>query len=1238
MGWTKQQEEAIYAPMGQGNILVSAAAGSGKTAVLVERILNKIISGETTADRLLAVTFTEAAAAEMREKIIKRLIKEQEEGNYSEKEKKFIKSQIHLAETADIMTIDAFCNRVVQNNFHILGTDPNVGIADTAMCELMRAEAMQQLFERLYKTDDAAEKERFDRLIDAYASNRDERGLEDLINHVYKFIVSFAEPVNWLDNSANVYRLPAAEMPNAKYLEGVSRFAAEKCLSELEKIIPMLGDRQNEKEEEINAELSFLIEYAEVLKNAALSICEAEDWDGIFEVYKRYFVKKRGKNAQPCILLTEPCVSYEENSIYADELNLIRKNFIYKLGKGVTVSSEDLQNQCNGEILAEEAEDIVWVVKEFIKEYGAIKERKKVREFSDIEHMTYELFQNHEDIRNMYRDKYDEILIDEYQDTNGLQDALFGMISNNNMFMVGDLKQSIYRFRGGDPYIFKEKSSSFEKAENGDTKIVLSQNFRSRHEILDSVNDIFKCVMSSDAGDVDYTGDELIVRDEEREYYPPSEGSCKSQLYYIGVDKNSGIDKEEAEIRFTADKICQMLSSGMLVYDKDSGRMRPIRKRDIVILENSVKSNGKAVVDALAQRGIEAFTETESFFDRREIRLMLSLISVIDNARQDIPLIAVLRSPIGGFSENELVRIRLRMPNADNFISAMRVFADGRGLTIKNGLFRLVRGHISRKKGKRKRLVLVNKCRGFVNSLRRWRGYIRSKSVAQLIWSIYEETYFYDMMGAIEQGEEAQFNLRLLYERAKTYERAGYKGLFNFIRYIEQIEGRDEDLGGAKLIGENHDVVRVMTIHKSKGLEFPVVFLLGAGKDFPPSKDFPTVRLHKDLGFGLPYIYYDEHYMRDTKIKELIYDVNKSELIAERIRLAYVALTRAREKLIVTVCRSIDEGEGENEIIDFYKTVCINGRMPTETALSAKGFHSWLCPAAIESEKTWDFIFINEHDIAKQENELRQDDSESFENSSELRKAVFDILGYRYPYTRGNEIPSRTSVTQIKELTIERRNNEENKLDEVIYEPDSRRLSGTDDMAELMFSPLHVKPAFMREKGDKPANEIGTLYHIVMSQLDLSLIREKGIECIESQINRLIESNVISVEDEKYINADKIKAFYESDIGIRLLHSAEIHREEPFQINIPATEYDPSLDGIYADETVILQGIIDCFFKEGNGYVLVDYKTDNVRNNAVEIRNKYEKQLELYKKAIEKLTGEKVTESVLYLFDSGEIV
>lgn len=1184
MGWTNDQEKAIYTDTGSGNLLVSAAAGSGKTAVLVERVLQKILSGKSTVDRLLIVTFTEAAASEMKQKIVKRLFEYLNSSDCTPSRKPLIKNQIRLTQTADIMTIDGFCNRVVLNNFHNLGIDPNLQICDNAMAKILIDESLASLFDSIYKSNDKEIRARFNRLTDVYAKDRSNDKLGSVIEGIYRFTESFSDPVEWLNKCVAYFDMPVCEQPSSKYRMDYAKMTATRALRELDKTAS--SDESAAKT---------------AIYEVALGIANATDWDEIYAIYKKLFDTPKKRSEFIGFAENAPVSSDRDTLIFTANLlaDMFTKGKIEKTAMSVIFSKDEAELNQPSQLLKTEAEDLVWIVSQFISELDKIKNERNLYEFSDIEHMAYRLFNENEVIRSEYRDKYDEILIDEYQDTNMLQDTIFHLISNNNIFMVGDLKQSIYRFRKGDPYIFKSKAQAYEDTLSNHARITLSQNFRSRQEVLNSVNDIFEKIMSEPAGDVDYTGGELIVRDNEFEYYPSTNTNTKSELHYIGITKDAQITRNVCEARYTAQKIKGLLDSDTKVYDKQTNSMRKIEMRDIVILENSIKYNSKIITDELARLGINSYVDKSSFFDRREISVMMSVISVIDNSHNDIHVISVMRSPICGFTDNELATIRIHSKESKYFIDAVTEYS-------KNG----------------DNEILSKRCYGFISNIRRWRDYVRKKSVAQLIWSIYEETCFYDMMGALEEGEESQTNLRLLYERAKQYENAGFRGLFNFVKYLKQLEENETDMDGAKLMGENHNVVRIMTIHKSKGLEFPYVFLLGAGMKFSNKQDISLIRMHKKLGLGLQTIHYDEHYMQKNHSFELISRINKYESISERMRLLYVALTRPREKLYVVIAQQCNKTDPESIKSEWGKEL-IGGKMLPSTALNAKGFFSWLCPSALVSPDTWD-VFVSVIDTTIDSEICTVDKKETYADSDELRKAVYKILDYKYPHFESSIVPSRTSVTQLKELSME---------DIAEYEPQSPRTSGVDDIAELMFSPLHPKPEFLLDANERPANEIGTLYHLVMAELDLEQVAEEGVD---KAFDTLINNGTITCDDLRYIDLNKIKSFFDSDLAKRMMVSKHIYRERQFQINIPASMYNPELNN--TGDTIILQGIIDCFFEEDDGFVLLDYKTDKVRNNTDEIKQRYTKQLELYKTAIEKLTYKPVKESYLYLFDTNEII
>ncbi|MGN0150809.1 MAG: helicase-exonuclease AddAB subunit AddA [Clostridia bacterium] len=1224
--WTSAQENAISAPIGEGNILVSAAAGSGKTAVLVERIITKILSGKTDIDRLLVVTFTEAAASEMKEKIIIRLQKALEESK-SHAEEERIQNQLRLSGGADITTIDAFCLRTIRNNFHVLGIDPNFFIADPAEAELMMDDAIEELFNRLYVEND----ERFFRLIDMYASNRDDRRLKSLVFNIYKFILSFAEPLEWLDEKAAMY---VEDMSHSEWAQeyvikrGCNKIGRDYGKRFRKFAAEMIGAASEFFDEEETGEDLYIISEENDYMNecwgnlwkgvckciAAAGMAEnVADWDSAYEFYENFIYKSTAiDSVTPGRIPKKKLVSDEIWKYFCEKRNEIKKGFRTEYKAIMSESAGDFNVNVHSAELCRTIQEIVWLVKEFDKTYIAKKESRCIKEFHDIEHLAYKLFCENENIRSEYRDRYDEILIDEYQDTNGLQDAIFKKISNDNrnIFMVGDLKQSIYYFRGGDPTIFKDKSKSYIKDETEDSCIVLSQNFRSRQEILKSVNDVFSSVMSDVVGDVVYKGDELIVRDEERECYPEPISDNISEMHCISIisdddteelelPDSGGSVSDRTEAAYIADRIKEMLENGYQVYDKALKRYRNVQCRDITILAKSVRYVSDTYMQALSSRGIAAYVEIEDYFDRREIRLILTLISLINNHLQDIPLVAVMRSPIGGFSDNELGKVRLFNQNSEYFYWAVCDYG-------KNG----------------DDAVLCEKCMSFIDSLRRWREYAKQKTVANLIWSIYSETGFYDFMGALEGGEEAQANLKLLYERAKQYEQSGFRGLFNFLRYIEKLRNRRDDLSGAKLIGENHDVVRIMTIHKSKGLEFPVVFLAGMGKKIRGKPNTESrVILHKELGFGLQYADAQKSYYKDTMMKNLVAKANTREELSETMRLLYVAMTRPKEKLIVTAVRKYSSEEKRlSEVHKWRNLLDIDGVMDTKNAASASSYADWICPAAMRCDN-WKYVEANISSLSKSAEKAAEEEKNDEALTDELVNAVGKILDFSYKYPKSGAIPSKTSVSALKQMES--------------YEEDNADMEAKPN--EFDFSVMVKQPKFMRKNAQ--GNEIGTAHHQLMAYINLEGIKkaEDIREFINSEIARIIDSGQIDADAVTENMAEHCAEFFESELGARMLNSDGVYREQPFQIEIPAKLFDCTLDNSYDNETMILQGVIDCFFEEDGGIVLLDYKTDKV-SSVDDIVNKYRLQLELYAEAIEKITKKTVKQKYLYLFSVKSVV
>ena len=690
--WTKEQEKAIYEPSGKKNILVSAAAGSGKTAVLVERIVNLITNSENPfpIDSILVATFTEAAATEMKERIINRINKSYREAleNGDIAQSKYLKEQMHLTAGADINTIDAFCLRVVKNNFHVLGIDPNFSIMDTNEDKMLIDDTLTDLFAALYETENEESKNRFQRLVTTYASNRDDEGLKKVIRKLYNFIQSFPDPIKWLYDKAAMYDNNMSQSVWFKEIflsvhkENILKHHGEfwdKLIKEMIGIVKKVYPDTDTSVPpvcipECEQYWGKMWEYICICADSVKALKSAESFDEVGSAYDTYIAKTKLGTAVRAYKKAESPI--EEWQHYSNKYNSMREDLLSSTSYLPNGTAEQFNKYVHSEELKQTIDDIVWITVLFSELYENAKAKKNVKTFSDIEHLAYRLFSENENIRNEYSLKYNEILIDEYQDTNGLQDSIFTLISrdNKNMFMVGDLKQSIYRFRGGDPTIFKKKYS----LDSDEIEIIhLSQNFRSRMQVIDSINDVFRFNMSQDVGDVDYNDTAALQREESRECYintaENARNDYKSEFYCIGKSKDSKESSSDyLEAVTVANRIKELVDNHFKVYD-GNGKYRDLKYSDIVVLMRSTKVNGELLQEILESNNIPSFLQKEEYFEKREIKLMLTLISLINNHIQDIPLVSVMRSPIGNFTENELSKIRLEN-RASSFYNAVKYY------------------------------------------------------------------------------------------------------------------------------------------------------------------------------------------------------------------------------------------------------------------------------------------------------------------------------------------------------------------------------------------------------------------------------------------------------------------------------------------------------------------------------------------------------------------------------------
>lgn len=1222
--WTNEQSEAINSKWRNkektlgSNILVNAAAGSGKTAVLVERIINKICANPNSPDfcdveSILVVTFTNAAAKEMKQRISEALnqkFSEAVENNdliFTE----HLKNQMKLVNHADITTIDSFCLKTVKNYFHLIGIDPDFRIAESAECEMLKDEAVEELFDRCYSD------EKFIDLAFMLTDGRDTREIAELIKKLFLFTSSLPDPDKWYAEKKNEILIKSE---NNKYFEIVKNqiFSEIKYAKRLlyEALCDMVGislgcDREiSEKElEKITADnppyeaneiyLSFGTYYAAILTEYRLcSSVIGKSWDGMYAALNGF--KFIALNISPTIKDKEKLIKDKEILSPLKNYRDNAKASIQSAQGYITGTTEEIY-KCSEEFLYPMLCEIIDLCLEFEKIYREKKQRKNALEFSDIEHYCLKIIREHKEVREHLREKYSEILIDEYQDTNSLQEEIFTAISKgDNMFMVGDMKQSIYRFRNSDPHIFKEKNDTYKKDNHSENrKIVLSKNFRSREEVLCSVNSLFEAIMSEKTGEISYDEDQRLNpgNDDYKKIKADFPGGYKSECcVIIGNGEDDEVEEDlsavQTEARFIAKKIRELTDNNFLVYDrieteeidengntarKSEAYLRPIRYKDIAILLSSHKNVSSIYQEELSKHGIDCYAEVGGYFDKNEITMAISLLKAINNPYNDLSLISVMRSPVFSFSDDELCEIKLC--GGERFYDALKNASEAASDELKN------------------------KCLTFLSRLDKWREYKKIMPCDKLIWTLYEETGLYSFCESA-YGEEASSNLRLLFMRAKTFEESGYKGLFNFIRYIGKMQKREEDLASAVTLGENSDVVRLMTIHKSKGLEFPVVFLAGCSKKFNTSDTKRRVLYHKELGFGADMIDYKNGIYGKTIQKNAVVIKTNAEIVAEEMRKLYVALTRAKEKLFVTCVTKKKNTQGfeEDKPTEYERWISSlnkDGSFSEMSVLSAGKYINWIAPVAMSNPDSWIFNIIPYQQAVK--SDLTLDRSLIEASGEELPSLTITQKSYRFEESAN--LPSKISVTGIDAL-----------------------FGIGDNNAELV-----KKPMFLSENTELGGVQKGTAVHYVMQKYVPN--ENDSIEDIAQFITQLVQNEELTPDEARAVKPKDIYDFYRSEVGKRILKSDKVFREAPFEFEIPLKELTSSK----SDEKIILQGIIDCYFYENDEIVLVDYKTD-FSDNSEKIKEKYRRQIELYSIGLEKITKKRIKNRILYLFSSKSMI
>lgn len=1210
MRWNEGQERAIDTcwldeeRTKRCNLLVNAAAGSGKTAVLVERIIRKILPDQhgrcVDIDSLLVVTFTKAAAAEMQQKINRAIVRNMHECKDDAVMYKKLKHQLKLLPSADISNIDSYCLRMVRNHFHLLGIDPGFSPATGPQAQMLKEQGLIELFDELYEEETEFAKE-FIVLAQKYSDNYADTLLMDLIDEIYKHITSLPNPYEWLDEKIKEFiAVDVADGPWKQILCPPidDTQIIKRTISTMRMIIV------NMIAITFNIPLANAGEiFEDILKTPEkMTIYWGKAWDSLANDYTSL-----------CNLIDDPKASFKFTNFptttdklkgvdlenvpidnFEDVFQSIRSMRDIAKGtynSGTAYTFDEKYENTKKESLCHDLEIICKLTKRYIEKMAQIKDDNAVLEFHDIERLAYRLLTEHEDVRQMFAGRYSEVLIDEYQDINALQEAIFDALSDgSNRFMVGDMKQSIYRFRNADPTIFKHKLDTYTDDEN--QVVALNRNYRSRANVLDSINEVFENVMSESVGEINYDDNQRLYAGDTAydEINSDVGGANLSEVYIISKQDKESLTSMQKEAAFVAHKIAQLKEQGFKVRTTNTDgtfSYRPLKNSDVAVLRRSVKAIAHIYEDELSKYDIDCYVETTGYFSRKEVQIIMSLIKTIDNPLCDIPLIAIMRSHIFCFTDMELAQIRLLCE--DEYYMCVEAMAKMGG-------------------------ELGEKCSRFIDDITRWREYSKYMSSDKLIWTLYEETDFYSIVALWNDGEEAQANLRLLFERAREYENTGFKGLFYFIRFMDKIAKKEnEDLSSAKQISDSHDVVKIMTMHKSKGLEFPVVFLGGMLQPLSKPSD-SRIALHKDAGFGMKYI--DEMYrsIDSTLCYDAIDHINKIETLSESMRLLYVAMTRAKEKLIVVGVQPKKSGDIFKQEAKWDLMYYGDANENAPEAANATTFLDWIAPIARRSN-LWLYhtLPFDEHSIEETQ-KLQIDNEVIFDDVNSLEKD--------YEYAWCTRVPSKITVTELKKLAGRM---------QVEYGEDVELFSEYQPKSDLI-----VKPKFLSDK-NLTAAQIGTATHFVMQTLPDD--RQMTDEYIKNHINSLVEQGKLSHEEGESVSTSKIASFYKTELGKRVVASSMVYKECPFEILAKAKEIYSDVAPQCSEEEIMVQGMVDCYFEEDDEIVLLDYKTDRyTKNNIDDIREKYRLQLDWYARAVEEITKKKVKEKYLYLFSGDDVV
>lgn len=1231
--WTKEQEKVIN--LRNRSLLVSAAAGSGKTAVLVQRIISMVTdkAEPLDIDRLLVVTFTNAAAAEMRERVGVAIENALEQEPYNQ----HLQRQLTLVHNAQITTIDSFCIRILRDHFHKIDLEPGFRIADEGELKLLREDVCEAVLEEFYQKADPE----FFRFADSYSGAKNDLQIKEMILKLYNYAESYPWPKEWLETCVQQY-----EAANEAELEEKSWI--RDFLSYLDVRIEDLITTQKkllELTQEPDGPYMYEASIADDLRQLE-NLRKCEHFSQWQEAVSSIDFKNIGRSGK-----YEGSVA-KKNAVMSGRKRM--KDQIDKWKKTIFATPLEVQLERLTQT-SKMVRMLVTLTQAFSDRFYEEKQKKNMLDFSDVEHNALRVLVNPEtkeltETALEYQQQYREVMIDEYQDSNYVQETLLTAVSgvkngNENLFMVGDVKQSIYRFRLARPELFMDKYHRFSTEESSRQRIDLHRNFRSRREVVEAVNDIFYPLMEKDLGNVAYDAEAALYAGAE---YPDYENAdcCKPEFLLV-PSQESGMERREQEAAAVAGRIRELV---------ETQEIPGITYKDIVLLLRSMSGWAETYQKVFEQEGIPLIVASKTgYFSATEVQTVLSLLRVLDNPYQDIPMAAVMKSYFGKFTSEELAQIRAESPGmpfyqcVEQFTSSEEqqkeeqiadtnvVEAEKQQKEEPISDTDAVEAEILPQEKENKnvsdqRSHLAEKIIAFQEMLQNFRQRIPYTPIHRLLQEILDETGYRNYVAALPAGEQRRANLDMLMEKAVAYEQTSYHGLFHFIRYIDRLMKYDVDYGEAEIVSEQENAVRLMSIHKSKGLEFPVVFVCGMGKQFNEQDLNSNMIFHPEFGIGLKWFDCEKRTKANTLIHQIFAMEAKKENLGEELRVLYVALTRAKEKLILAgTCKLPEEGQ--------YSGFSREEKVSFSTRYDAKSYWDWVMPVLGMENPDYRYVIWDEARMQQEEQRKLQDTAlehrtllVALQNVSEIELTQLkETFSWEYAWKEEGTHKQKVSVSELKHRAMEERS-----------ESAEQTLNTAQPLFPDEIATPYV-PRFVQEAKENAGALYGTMVHRFLECLDFAGLpdfaeEKQGLYFVKQQIDALCALGRMQEADAKRLNWKQLLGFLQSDTAKRMRVAAEqgtLEREKPFVMSVPANlVWEESRP----EEEVLIQGIIDVFWEEADGIVLLDYKTDHV-DNAQELVHRYKKQLELYADALSRFSGEKpVKEILIYSFALAETI